>query len=401
MTTALILSFSDLGRDPRVHRQIRFLAGMHRVIAVGYADPQVEGVTFIRVERGRKDAIGKVIAALQLIARRYERYYWRQARVRSALEALADVRADVVIANDIDALPLAVRLARGAKVIYDAHEYAPRQFENRRLFRWFFQSYVTHLCRTYIPRADAMMTVGQEIAKRYEAETGVRPVVVTNAPDYADLEPGAVAPGGRIRLVHHGRATPSRRLEKMIRAMDLLDERFELDFLLFGGSERYREALEQQARPNPRIRFRDPVPMQDLPRFLNRYDMGIFLLEPFSFNARYALPNKLFEFIQARLAVAVGPSPEMARIVEEYGVGVVAEDFTPESFAAAIRSCTVERIGAFKRRAHEAARVLSADANRETILALVDRVLNGAGASGSATPPRPISGGRRWIAEVS
>jgi hypothetical protein len=36
------------------------------------------------------------------------------------------------------------------------------------------------------------------------------------------------------------------------------------------------------------------------------------------------------EFIQARLAVAVDPSPEMARLVQRYGCGVVAPDFPPK-----------------------------------------------------------------------
>lgn len=382
--TVVVLSFSDLSRDPRVHRQLSFLADRYRVIAVGYADPRIRGVEFIPVSRGRKGRVEKAVAALQLLTGQYEAYYWRQARVRMAAEALRGIEADLYIANDLDTLPLALRVARGAKVIFDAHEYSPRQFEDRWRFRLFFQRYATDLCRAYIPRVDAMMTVGPEIARRYEQDTGVRPTVVTNAPHYEDLEPQPVAPDGTVRLVHHGGANPTRRIENMIRALDHLGEGYALDLLLVGGPRGYRKRLERVAAGNPRVRFLDPVPMRELPRFLNRYDMGIYLLKPVSFNTRYALPNKIFEFVQARLAVAVGPSPEMARLVTEHGVGVVARDFTPEALAECIRGCSREEIAAFKQRAHHVAPVLCAEANRGTLLSLVERVLSA---------PRPSRGG--------
>ncbi|HEX7050666.1 MAG TPA: glycosyltransferase [Longimicrobiales bacterium] len=373
---ALVLAFSDLGRDPRVHRQIRFLTDRFDVLAAGYADPQIPGVEFLPVTRTRKSYPARLRSAVQLLTGQYGRFYWEQPRVRSVLSALDGRSVDVVLANDIETLPLALRLARGAAVVFDAHEYAPRQFEDRLLFRLFFQGFATALCREYIPQVDGMMTVGEAIARQYERDTGVRAIVVTNAPDHEDLEPGPPDPAGRIRLVHHGGATPSRKIERMIQMMDYLDERFGLDLVLVGGPKWYRAKLARLARRNPRVQLVDPVPMLELSRFLNRYDMGVYLLEPVSFNTRYALPNKLFEFIQARLAVAIGPSPEMARVVTEYGVGVVAKDFSPEALAEKISACGPDRIAEYKLRAHAAAPRLCAEANRERVLSLVDRAVS-------------------------
>ena len=69
-----------------------------------------------------------------------------------------------------------------AKIVLDAHEYAPRQGEQSFVWRFFMQEYKTHLCRTRIPRADAMVTVSEKFAKEYERDFGVRPSVVLNAP---------------------------------------------------------------------------------------------------------------------------------------------------------------------------------------------------------------------------
>jgi hypothetical protein len=377
--SVIVISFSNLSTDPRVNRQIRFLAPGYDVIAVGLGAPNLPGVQFIPVAFSGKSIGGKLLSISQLLLRSFEGYYWRQGHIVDALTKLDGVRADVVIANDIDALPLALRVARGARVIFDAHEYAPLEWEDQWLFRHFFQDYRTHLCARYIPRVHSMMTVCRSIAELYARDTGVTPAVVTNAPDYEDLEPSPAHPAsGRIRLVHHGGVSRSRKLENMILMMDHLDDRFELDFLLPTPPEveAYVAELRTLAQ-GKRVRFLAPVPMRELSRFLSQYDIGVYILPPTNLNNRFALPNKFFEFIQARLAVAVGPSPEMARIVEEHDCGVVARDFTPAALAERLVQLDAERIAHFKRRAHEAAWELSAERNRKVVLEMVEVAVAG------------------------
>jgi len=107
----------------------------------------------------------------------------------------------------------------------------------------------------------------------------------------------------------------------------------------------------------------------------NSYDVGLYLLPPRNFNQRNALPNKFFEFIQARLAVAVGPSPEMAGLVRRHGCGVVAADFTPEALAAELNSLDANQIVGFKLASNAAAAGLSADRNAKVILSAIDTAL--------------------------
>lgn len=374
MKTVMVISFTNLATDPRVNRQIRGLAERYRVVAVGLNDPQVEGVTFIACSSPRKSLPKRVQALFQLLGGRFEGYYWGLKHVQDALKDLRGVAFDAIIANDIDSLPLALRVADGAPVVMDAHEYAPKEFEDRWQWRLLFMRYKEYLCRTYMPKAQATLTVCEGIADEYHAQYGVRPVVVTNAPDFESLEPHGTDPR-RIRLIHHGGAIPSRRIENMIRMMDHLDERFELDFMLVPSDPKYHAELEAMAQGKPRIRFIPPVPMREIAQTIAAYDMGIYLLEPNSFNNRMALPNKFFEFIQARLAVAIGPSPEMARVVREHGLGVVTEDFSPVSLAQALGKLDADQIDAYKRGSHEAAALLSAEENRRRLLGVLDQVL--------------------------
>ena len=384
MKTILVISYSNLATDPRVNRQIRWLSEFYHVIAAGFGDPGVPGVRFISLSQvsPKKSLLARGKSALQILARRFESHYWRLPATLKGLEALAGVQADLILANDIEALPLAVRLAGVAPVTFDAHEYAPRQFDNSLRWRVFLQPYRAYLCRAYIPRTAAMFTVCQGIADQYRRDTGVTPMVLTNAPEYHDIRPnlrsageGASQGAAKIRMIHHGGASPPREIERMIAAVRHLDERFELDFLLVPGSKDYISHLEEMARPDPRIRFLPPVPMRELVRFSSAYDIGVFLVPPTTFNLRHTLPNKFFEFIQARLAVAVGPSPEMARIVEQNDCGVVAADFTPEALAAALRGLDHAQIDRMKQNSDRIARQMSAERNRETLLQAVAGVL--------------------------
>lgn len=93
----------------------------------------------------------------------------------------------------------------------------------------------------------------------------------------------------------------------------------------------YYEKLLNLSKDNPRIKFRDPVPMTGVFQTINDYDIGLFLLLPVGFNNQMSLLNKFFEFIQARLSLAIWPSLEMGKIPREYNCGVVSEDFSVKS----------------------------------------------------------------------
>ena len=374
----LVLSFTDLARDPRVHRQIRFLSERYAVVAAGTGDPGLPGIDHVALAPRPKALRSRLVGALRLALRRYDAYYWATAAVLDCRARLAGRKFDLVLANDIDTLPVALAIAGRAPVLFDAHEYAPLEFEDRISFRLLVRPYRFHLCRTYMPRARAVTTVCDRIAEEYERLVGARPAVVWNAPDWEPLTPSSVEPQ-RIRMVHHGGAQRSRRLEGMIRMMRHLDERFSLDLVLQGPDSGYVDRLRREASGDARIRFVDPVPMRALPGFLNRYDVGVFLLPPVNFNYRHALPNKLFEFVQARIAVAIGPSPEMARLVERYGLGVVADDFSPRALASRLAGLDAESVRQTKLRADLAARALSADRAREQILDLATSSLAGRG----------------------
>jgi hypothetical protein len=204
--------------------------------------------------------------------------------------------------------------------------------------------------------------------------------VLTNANYYADLAPTPVD-AKKIKLIHHGAANPSRQLEIMIGMMNYLDDRFSLDLMLLTPSiankktRGYLDSLKNLIKDNPRIKIIPAVKSEEVVNFIHPYDMGIFLLPPINFNYANTLPNKFFDYIQARLAIAIGPTPEMARLVNQYDLGIVADDFTPISLAMKMNHLTAEKIDYFKNQSDQAAHKLSAEKNKIILNDLVSNLL--------------------------
>lgn len=355
VTRILVLTFTDVLHDPRVRRQCNLVSKHGKLTLASPGSSPFEFVEHVGLGSGAPRRLASRLAtALRLGIRAFEDCYWSHTLVRDALKKLAAHRFDLVIANDVECLPLALRLAEDSPVIFDAHEYAPAEFDDQLLWRILVKPYRHYLCARYMRKCAAVTTVSQGIAEEYVRNYCENVVVFPNACDLQELVPVKPEPGS-IKLLHHGLALPSRCLDRMINMFDFLDDRFTLTFMLRPGPRGYLSTLKQRAARYPQIRFLDPVPVVDICSVTNRFDVGVFLLPPSNFNYAHALPNKFFEFVQARMAIAIGPSPEMSRYVNEYDLGVVSPDFSPRSLAIELNGMTIEDCWRYKKSAHAAA----------------------------------------------
>ncbi|MFQ8869497.1 MAG: hypothetical protein ACLR7M_00905, partial [Varibaculum timonense] len=100
-----------------------------------------------------------------------------------------------------------------------------------------------------------------------------------------------------------------------------------------------------------------------------------FWIPPFNTNARLTLPNKLFDFVQARLAVAVGPTVEMVDVVKQYNLGIVSSGFSVEQIVESLNTLTSENIAVYKQNVDAAARDLSFDKDAEVARSIIRELL--------------------------
>lgn len=364
----LVLSFSRIVRDPRVLRQIRLFGEFADVISCGFG-PSPDGVARHIEVPGDLPAwrSSRVETGLLLLARRYDRLYFGAERIRFVQERVPPGTVDVVIANDAIAVPLAVSLRPRKGVHADLHEYAPKQMENDRRWRLVIGPLMDWACRKFVTRAQSVSTVAEGIAKEYASGYGIpEPAVVPNAAVYDRrfIPTPAHLP---LRLVHTGAAGRGRKIEVMIdavqRANELRPGTATLDLVLVPGDQRYIDELTARAEavPGGSVQMRAPVPFDQIVPMLHEYDVGVFVCPPSTFNLKHALPNKLFEFVQARLAILIGPSPEMVPIVTRHGLGVVSPGFDVESVADSLLKLSGSDVDRMKNASHAAAAALSAE----------------------------------------
>lgn len=381
----LCISLSPLRSDSRVLRQIGVLTEFGDVTTVGFGEAPDGVAEHIRVPDGLPTLPQTPLGVLGLALRRWRASEIAAPAMRFAQRALAGREFDLVVANEARALGLAHAVAAGAPVWADMHEWAPEERTHILSWRLLVAPLMVHLCATYLPRSAAVSAVCDSIARLYDAEFGVATRVMRNAGPWRDLAPSTPV-DGRIRLVHSGTAVHGRRIELMIDVVRRLDDRFTLDLYLMpaGDGGAYLRFLRERAGGDPRITFHDPVPPATLPDVLNGYDVGVFWIPPTHTNARFALPNKFFDFVQARLAVAVGPSVEMASLVERFGLGAVSDGFEVEDCVASIQALTPERIAAAKRASDAAARELSFETDGETARGILRELLGDRAAGSTA-----------------
>jgi glycosyltransferase involved in cell wall biosynthesis len=98
----------------------------------------------------------------------------------------------------------------------------------------------------------------------------------------------------------------------------------------------------------PHVRFLPPVPAQDILAYSASARLGIHPILNTSENHYLCLPNKLFEYVQAGIPVAVSRFPEMEAIVSEFQLGMTFDPHQPDSLRKVLQDY-IEDAGAYPR----------------------------------------------------
>lgn len=244
-------------------------------------------------------------------------------------------RSAMLVSNDLDTLPALYLVARirSIPLVFDSHEYfteLPELVGRRivsRVWKWFEKA--------LLPRIQYGYTVCQSISEAYLNKYGIRLAVVRNLPMASGRDTG-INSHEEINqpdlIIYQGAINMGRGLETMIRAMFYLDK-YRLQIFGDGPITRDLLRLRDSLSLGKRVDFMGRVPFAELRMYTRQAALGISLEENIGLNYYYALPNKLFDYIQAQIPVLVSDLPEMSRIVTEYKIGQVVRDRDPELLA--------------------------------------------------------------------
>lgn len=376
--TALVVTHTLIQRDPRVRREVEWLSAEGWVVdTVGLGSENLPEVRthFPFAPQSQWTRPLPTKAALHLLLPPAARFRVLTASrlPRELSRALKDDSYDLVLVNDIALLPVIQDLPETSQSVHiDLHEYhAPDMNLSLRGAR--LANPVHRWSRAFIgdPRVKSRSTVASGIAEMYRNEFEIeQPVLIRNAPPFEQLTPSAVD-DERIELVYHGAAAWERGLRIVIEAMELLPERFRLNLILVGSEQRLADVTKATAELGSRVRIFPPVTVPEIATRINEYDLEVMFYPPATANLRFALPNKLFEAVQARLGIVVGESPMMAQLAREHQNGLVIEGWSATDLANGLSALEAADVRRLKQGSDSAARTLNAAHEREVFLAVV------------------------------
>jgi glycosyltransferase involved in cell wall biosynthesis len=381
---ACIIAFSPIYIDSRILHQIKYLSPHLKLSVIGYGKAHTDwekmDIRWFPVDKKNIKLFEKIILLLlgKMFPSAYDIWYWKKPQHREALGIIMSEDCDIIHANDWETLPIAVEASKknAARVVFDAHEYSPQQYEED---YWRFKLLVPairYLLHKYDKWVDRSITVSSLIAKEYSDKFNLKPIVVLNAPDKLDVEEHGIDIHS-IRLIHHGVAMRNRKLETMIDTLAQSDQRYNLTFMLVDHDPGYITDLKKlvQKKCPGRIFFVDPVEPDNVLSRISEFDIGFYILEPNNFNHEAALPNKLFQYIAAGLATCIGPSPAMVEIINQYKCGCIASSFKPRDVAYALNQTNADQWEEMRKASREAADNFTAENEMKKVIDLYNEII--------------------------
>jgi len=247
------------------------------------------------------------------------------------LDALAP---DVIHAQDVHLLGVGARAVeraslegRKALLIYDSHEYVQglATFSPRLVAAW------AALEREYIGRADRVITVSPAIAELLVTDYQVDPppVVVLNIPPVGGQPAVSIREATGLGLdepllVYSGGVSQMRGLHTLVAALGRLDGVHLA--LIIPAVYKYVLDLEEMARVGgyeERLHLLPYVEPQDVVGFLASATVAVSPIVSGPINHETTLPNKIFEYMHARLPIVISDCKAMSEFVEALGIGEV------------------------------------------------------------------------------
>src|SRR5690606_15195487 len=214
-----------------------------------------------------------------------------------------------------------------------------------------------------LPKIKHFYTVSKGYADWFEKEYHVQPEIIMNVPvvktafEELNIKLPETQPDEKI-LIYQGAINFSRGIEKMIEAMQFL-EKVQLWIVGIGPKKAEFEALTSALNLEGKVKFIGQVPPSQLKLLTPKADLGLSLEEDFGISYRYALPNKIFDYIHAGIPILGTNLPEIKNTIEEFKIGKTIQNHEPQHISQMIQEMLKEGKTPYRENLKEAAEVFN------------------------------------------
>ena len=252
----------------------------------------------------------------------------------------------VYFSNDLDTLlpNFLISKIKGGTLIYDSHEYfteVPELIGRDKVRAIWLQieSYI-------LPKLKTMFTVNETLAKIYSEKYHIPVHAVRNVPKLN----GYVKSSEEIQvrkkygisssdhlIIYQGAVNKDRGLEELIDAFTFLPSNFHL--VIVGTGDVHQALIEKtNTLKLNHVHFAGQIPFNKLEQYTLEADLGVSLEKSTNLNYRYALPNKVFDYLASGVPILVSPLTELCAILEKHNVGKLLPSHEPKDIAETIEA---------------------------------------------------------------
>ena len=364
MQEIIIFTNRTLHNAPRIIRQIDFLKDEYKIHTVGYTSPTIKLESFTNIKEFEPAfVIRGMLKILRTLFNSPFLLKYNKSKENKINQFVNIIKPKLVFVHDAENLQYFANIKHlyDFKLIFNAHEYYPLEFNERKNWENTWQIYFETIYKKYLPKTDLMINVCESIRQKCLLEFNKDSILIPNAAFYSDISIKNNFKNGEIKIIHHGVALEGRKIEWMIDAVRNAGEKYHLTLMLSNVGSDYYKKLEKLIATISNIELTPPVSFNEIVPSINKYDIGLYLLPPSNFNNSVALPNKIFEFIQAKLCVLIGPAIEMEKLVYENNIGLVASENSPEAITKCLLKLDERKILMYKENSARCAKKLSAE----------------------------------------
>jgi glycosyltransferase involved in cell wall biosynthesis len=230
---------------------------------------------------------------------------------------------------------------KGKIVVYDVHEdlsidvafkdYIPALL--RRPIGWFVSAIEKVSARCF----SALVSATPAIKRRFPFRNG-RCVVVSNYPSTDDTAGVSPRPwhSRDASVAYVGIVSPDRGIGEIVKAMSCLPGKMGVTFKLAGPFSPPEFSKELRAMPGfDRVRTFGVISRPEVGQLLNSVRAGLLVCHADPVHVE-AVPNKLFEYMQAGIPVIASDLLGFRQVVKSVGCGILVNPGEPKEIASAI-----------------------------------------------------------------
>jgi glycosyltransferase involved in cell wall biosynthesis len=214
-------------------------------------------------------------------------------------------------------------IKKNVKIVYDAHE-----LETEKSKKPYMNLVYKLIEKILIKYPDSILVVGDKIKDHYQMIYGdlqniavIRNIPAINQnevmPKESFLKNKFGLSSRDILFIYQGALEKNRGIEVLLRVFSQVKDKHVV-FMGFGSME---NMIKEFSLDNKNIHFHPAISPRDVLSYTSGADVGFSILDNSCLNHYYCLPNKFFEYILAGIPVIASNFPELAKIIDDYGLG--------------------------------------------------------------------------------